>query len=109
MLISLPHHCLGSPEISAPGHDVLAANSSTIDGVTRMSGTSMAAPAMTGALAVYLAEASARKVSLSIDDIRKSVIQSARKTQGNGQHWDRRYGHGRISAKLLLAQLPPLG
>ncbi|MCW3108423.1 MAG: peptidase, partial [Segetibacter sp.] len=42
------------PEISAPGHDVVAANALSVTGVTSMSGTSMAAPAVTGSIAVLL-------------------------------------------------------
>ncbi len=38
------------PEISVPGHNVWAASSQTKSGVTRMSGTSMAAPGVAGLL-----------------------------------------------------------
>src|SRR5262249_22907978 len=44
------------PEISAPGQDVIAARSATDTGVIRMSGTSMAAPAVAGAIAVMLSQ-----------------------------------------------------
>ena len=51
------------PELSAPGHEVRAANSGSVNGVTVMSGTSMASPAVTGAIAILLGEAKARKLS----------------------------------------------
>jgi subtilisin family serine protease len=93
------------PEISAPGHDVIAASSRTVNGVTTMSGTSMAAPAVTGAIAVLLGEAKSRNINLTIEAIRKIVIDSARK-QPPAKAPDNRYGAGRISLKSMIAALP---
>jgi subtilisin family serine protease len=94
------------PEVSAPGHRVLAADSGTLDGALRMSGTSMAAPAVTGCIALLLAEARVRKVSLTVDQIRQAVIETARHDppavpEGG---WDPRYGFGRVSAAGLVAK-----
>lgn len=91
------------PEVSAPGHAVVAARSRSKTGVTTMSGTSMATPAVTGTVALMLAEAKARNKSLSIDQIRQAVISTARRTPPPGTAWDSRYGNGRISAKGLVA------
>ena len=91
------------PEVSAPGHAVIAARSRSKTGVTTMSGTSMAAPAVTGTIALMLAEAKARNKSLSVDQIRQAVISTARRIPPAGTAWDSRYGNGKISAKGLAA------
>ncbi len=96
------------PEISAPGHQVLAAHSRTSTGVVRKSGTSMAAPATTGLVALVLAEALARNLSLSIDQIRGIVTSTARKNPPPGGGWDDRYGAGRISATAAVAAVMSL-
>jgi subtilisin family serine protease len=93
------------PEVSAPGHAVLAAKSRSRTGVTRMSGTSMAAPAVTGTIALLLAEARARHQSVSIDQIRQALIASARHNPPQGSGWDPRYGHGRVSAQGAVASV----
>lgn len=90
------------PEVSAPGHDVLAAHSRTGRGVTRKSGTSMAAPAVTGLIAIVLAEAAARGESLDAGRIRDIVIGSVRSTPPAAGAWDPRYGAGRVSVREAL-------
>ncbi|MBA2367673.1 MAG: S8 family peptidase [Candidatus Protochlamydia sp.] len=94
------------PEVSAAGHDVWAANSTTKTGLTRMSGTSMASPVVTGLVARILGIAKERNIDLDIDTIRKLVIDTARKNppeNSNEQGWDNRYGFGRVSAEALVA------
>jgi subtilisin family serine protease len=91
------------PEVSAPGHAVVAARSGSKKGVTTMSGTSMAAPAVTGTVALMLAEAKARKKSLTIDQIREAAATTARHNPPPGAAWDARYGNGRIYANGLVA------
>jgi subtilisin family serine protease len=90
------------PEISAPGHDVFAAHSRTRIGVVRKSGTSMAAPAVTGVVALILAEANARGVALDAATLRDIVTDSARPNPPPAGGWDERYGHGRIDAAEAL-------
>jgi subtilisin family serine protease len=90
------------PEVSAPGHSVLAAQSSTKTGARLMSGTSMASPAVAGLVALVLAEARARGLSLSIDDLRNIVISAARRNPPSGTSWHDRYGHGRVSATAAV-------
>jgi subtilisin family serine protease len=97
------------PEISAPGQDVIAARSATSNGVILKSGTSMAAPAVTGAIAVMLSEA---QVAMTADEIRDAVIAAARlQPPPTGTAWDTRYGHGRISTaamvKDVVSKRPP--
>ncbi|KAB2393481.1 S8 family peptidase [Bacillus cereus] len=93
------------PEISAPGHAVLAAASGTINGKTKMSGTSMAAPAVTGVVALILAEAQAKGINLTIDQIRDILIKTARKNPPEGEGWNDRYGWGRIDASKAIAEI----
>ena len=90
------------PDISAPGHNVVAAASRTGNGTTRMSGTSMASPAVCGAVALMLAEAKARKRPLTADKIQAAVLAEARRQPPAGATWDARYGNGRISAAGLV-------
>lgn len=89
------------PEISAPGHQVWAANALTRIGVTRMSGTSMAAPAVTGVVALMLAEARSLNKELTCEQIRDILAKTARPNPPNSS-WDSRYGVGRVYAKAAV-------
>lgn len=90
------------PEGSAPGHAVIAARSRSGNGVTEKSGTSMAAPAVTGITALVLAEAKARGTSLSIDRIRSAIGESARRDPPPGTDWEAQHGQGRIDASAAI-------
>ena len=93
------------PEVSAPGHNVRAAASTTVTGTTRMSGTSMASPMVTGTVALLLAEAAARRQNLTIADIRQAVVSTARHSPPTAAGWDARYGFGRISAQAVVSSV----
>lgn len=96
------------PEISAPGQDVIAAQSRSINGVTRKSGTSMAAPAVTGTIALILAEAKAKGVHLTIDQIRDLLSKTARKTSPDHTNdWHPRFGQGRVDAAACVSLVQP--
>jgi subtilisin family serine protease len=87
------------PDVSAPGVNVAAANARQ-PGTLVLSGTSMAAPATTGAIALLVAEAHAKGVPLSAADIRKQLFSSAPPAPAA----DPRYGVGRVSAGSLIQQ-----
>lgn len=86
------------PEISAPGHAVLAAHSRTKTEVVSKSGTSMAAPAIAGIVALMMGEARARGISLSIDEIRDALVKSGRSGPPAIDDWHAQYGFGRVNA-----------
>ncbi len=93
------------PEISAPGHGVVAAHSRTGSGAISKSGTSMAAPAVSGIVALMLAEARGSGLTLSINDIRTILVTTARREPPAGAGWHDRYGHGRIDAAAVLDEV----
>jgi subtilisin family serine protease len=96
------------PEISAPGHDVLAAQARSLISETRKSGTSMAAPAVAGVIALILAEAKAKRLNLTIDEIRDILTKTARKTPPeHSDGWHPRYGYGRVDAAACVAMVQP--
>ena len=90
------------PELSAPGHAVRAAHSRTGDGVVRKSGTSMAAPAVAGVVALILAEARAQGAELSVASIREALQLATRNDPPDGGDWNARFGAGRIDASAAV-------
>jgi Subtilase family len=101
------------PELAAPGHLVMAAESRSKTGVAKMSGTSMASPAVSGLVALVLAQAKAQGRNLSVAQTRAVVMDSARRAPPAGGSWDSRYGVGRIHGRGAIAKVmgvvaPPL-
>jgi subtilisin family serine protease len=93
------------PEIAAPGSNILAANSTTKKDRILMSGTSMAAPAVTGSIALVFAAAAASNKSLTIDQLRDIITKKGRISPPE-KVWDPRFGFGRIFVPALIGLLP---
>ncbi|BCX09452.1 MAG: hypothetical protein KatS3mg066_3311 [Fischerella sp.] len=93
------------PDLIAPGHHIWAAASRTATQVVRMSGTSMAAPVVTGAIALIFAEALAHNQSLTIEEIRELLAASTQKNFPIHSQPER-YGYGAIdlNAAVLAVQ-----
>ena len=97
------------PELCAPGHAVVAARSRSRTGTTQKSGTSMAAPAVAGAVALMLSEARARNKSLTSSNIRDILRKSARQhPQQGGALWNPRTGIGRVGVRAALEAIAAL-
>lgn len=97
------------PEVSAPGHDVIAAHSRTLTGTVRKSGTSMAAPAVTGIVALMMGQARAQGIALSVQKIREILAATARQTSPTGDGWHDRFGRGRVCASRAVKEVMALG
>ena len=90
------------PELSAPGHQVMAAWSRSPDALARKSGTSMAAPAVTGLIALVYAEAKRGNKSLTIQQLRQKLLGGVDgPPPAAGGAWDPCYGQGRACAKAI--------
>ncbi len=100
------------PDLSAPGERIFAARSRSLDKTIAMGGTSMAAPVVTGIVAVLLSEAEGLGIRLRSQDIREILRRVARLGPPE-RVWHSRYGWGRIDAQGAILALhalssPPL-
>lgn len=93
------------PTVSAPGEQVLAAQSGTLVLRHRQSGTSMAAPVVAGTIALMLAKAQAQHLSLPAHEIRKILIRTAHGNPPDRNGWDPGFGFGRVCATLAVADV----
>jgi hypothetical protein len=93
------------PDVTAPGEMVLAAHSRTLILRNRQSGTSLAAAAVTGVVALVLAEAKESGIALSADEIRQILIETAEPFPAQKKQWHPRYGYGRVSAAKAVAKV----
>lgn len=87
------------PLVCAPGVNVYAAQGGTAEGVFRDSGTSMAAPHATGAIALLLSRTAKSGKIPSGNQIASALRQ---KTQNYNGRWDRGQGYGVIDVAALL-------
>lgn len=94
------------PDLIAPGHHVYAANSKSGDGVVKQSGTSMAAPVVTGLIAQIFGLAKEKKQDLGSEKIKKILLETATSKE---QKWDPRSGKGYLSASAINKFLKEFG
>jgi endonuclease G len=87
------------PLVCAPGVDINAANGGTSNGARRESGTSMAAPHVTGAIALVLS----RKAKAGPIPSGSQIASALRKTRNYSGRWDRGQGYGVVDTTALLA------
>lgn len=88
------------PLVCAPGVDVQAAHGNTSQDVFSDSGTSMAAPHVSGAIALLLSRTTKAGRIPSGNQIASALRQ---KTQNYNGRWDRGQGYGVIDVAALLA------
>lgn len=95
------------PDVSAPGENIYAARA-TCTGGTVKSGTSMAAPHVTGVVALLFQAAQWKHQRiLSVEEVRQILFKALDRVPpaGNVGVHDIRYGFGRINARRALAQI----
>ncbi len=96
------------PDVVAPGELVLAARSRTLILRNRTSGTSLSAAAVTGIVALMMAKPSPERMSLTANEILKTLRTTALQDILDPSHgvahedWNARAGTGRVSAKKAL-------
>lgn len=88
---------LQKPDVSAPGKDIISAGKSG-DQYVKMSGTSMATPAVTGVIALLLS----KFPNLTTEQVRVVLSSSAVDIDAPG--YDLNAGHGRVDAVAALAK-----
>ena len=93
------------PTLCAPGENVLVAQPKTKVLRHRQSGTSIAAAAVSGTVALMLAEAHRLQTPLTANDIREILIRTAHRNSANDEPWDRGFGYGRVCAREAVAEV----
>ena len=89
------------PDLVAPGEEIMGAEAGSLDGTIAMSGTSMAAPHVSGAIALVLSARQERPRSTwpTATQLRAGLISSSRDLTGD---WSKRRGYGRLDVKAFF-------
>jgi subtilisin family serine protease len=90
------------PDLAAPGHAIGAAEAVTTGGAISKDGTSMAAPHVTGAIALLMslwAKRNPGRKHLTANQIRAALTQGA---QNFNPTWDEKRGYGILDVAALL-------
>lgn len=90
------------PEITAPGV-LTSASSTTQDGYQTGAGTSMSAPVVAGAVALYLQ----RFPTAALETVRADLLQGAREDSHTGVVPNDDWGYGKLDAFAFVHGLPP--
>lgn len=90
------------PDLCAPGEAVRAACSRSPEPI-EMTGTSLAAPVVTGVVALMLAEAQILKRPLSSSEVRQILHSTARQNLHPG--WENQRGYGVIDARKAIRKV----
>lgn len=93
--------CRQKPDISAPGEHVHAAYGRDHSAVLRMSGTSMAAPAVAGMAALMMADAKLNNIAMDASEIRNKIVSHCNPSPASPGSWHPRYGMGLSSGKSI--------
>jgi len=94
------------PDVSAPGVGIVAAKALTEGETFKMSGTSVAAPHVSGLVALLFQLARKTGRTLKAHQVRELLRETARREPG--KDWDERLGAGRIDGVAALQALEKL-
>jgi subtilisin family serine protease len=91
------------PDLVAPGDAIRAARAGSVNGTIALTGTSMAAPHVTGAIALLLSsQHRAGQPLANAMQIRAALTSSA---TGIGGGWHHGFGHGRLAVTRFMQTL----